>query len=137
MQRLSTEGIFIVSARKSVTELKLNGTYRKDEHGNRGEFEASTPKKPKWLSSEASKVWDDQISNLFELGYINKNDQISYSALCELSAEFSLDPMDFSASKMAQLRGLFSSFGMTPDSRFKMPVEKNDTPSNPFAELDS
>jgi len=51
---------------KTVAELKLAGTYRRDRHGSRvdGHHVAGLPARPSDLSDDQSRVWDTVVASL-------------------------------------------------------------------------
>jgi P27 family predicted phage terminase small subunit len=72
-------------APKTVHELKLRGTYREDRHAARAIIPnpTGTPTKPKSLTGEASKFWDEIVPQLVEAGSVRRLDVKAIVVACE------------------------------------------------------
>lgn len=67
-------------------------------------------------------VWDELAPMLMDAGLLTAADGRAFSALCLLTADFDARPAGFPASKIAQLRGLYTDFGLTPSARARLPA---------------
>ena len=81
------------------------------------------PSKPKFLKGRASKLWDEYIPALNNTRITTFVDAHMFAALCSLMAEFEKNPKEMTASRISQMRGLASSFGMDPSSRSRLSVK--------------
>jgi phage terminase small subunit len=76
--------------------------------------------RPRWLCKDAEKIWDDHAPELARLGLLTSIDGVMFGAWAELAAEFACDPKLMSASRIAQMRALASSFGLEPSARARL-----------------
>ena len=71
-------------------------------------------KPPPWVvKARAGRLWKKYVTQL-DLTFL---DGPMFGALCCLMAEFQESPTTFPTAKLAQLRGLAKSFGLTPGGR--------------------
>ena len=72
----------------------------------------------------ASEIWDQYAPTLVILGTLKAESTHLFAAWCWLTAEFERRPIEFTASKVAQMRALASSLGMDPSSQAKLAVAR-------------
>jgi phage terminase small subunit len=123
-------------SRKSDKVHQLNGTYRKDRHGNpedKLDFKIEVPDIPSNLQGSAIKVWNKAIAELEPLGILTQMDGCLLGIFCELMGVHLDDPDGLTAAQNNQVRLIASEYGFTPGSRSKlsMPGAKKKT-SDPF-----
>ena len=69
---------------------------------------------PAWVvKARAGRIWKDYVGKL----NLTMLDSEMFGALCCLMAEFQESPHTFPPARLAQLRGLAKSFGLTPSGR--------------------
>ena len=103
-------------------------------HGNPGHrpLNKSEPKpalgaiKPRFLKGRAARIWAQYAPELERLGVLTAVDGHMFAAWCVLAAEFEYDPRMMTASRIAQLRALASSFGLDSSSRARLHVNRDD-----------
>ena len=82
-------------------------------------------KPPAWVvKARAGRIWKQYVGQL----NLTLLDEVMFGALCCLMAEFQESPHTFPAAKLAQLRGLGKSFGLTPGGRRGIRAEPPRTP---------
>ncbi len=99
------------------TELKLIKGVRPGRINRREPRPSSTVRKPAWLKGPAARIWKKYAPELTRIGVLKKTDCEMFAVFCSLMADFSADPGGFGAARLAQLRGLGKSFGLTPGGR--------------------
>lgn len=107
----------------------LQGTYRKDRHGEpdkKPRVRSEIPDAPEFLTDEARKEWDYTVEKLEKAGLLTGADKVILSQFCMLAAEFARDGYDFNAAKHTQLRMCQIELGMTPSARSKITVKDDD-----------
>ena len=126
--------------RKPTAQHELEGTYRKDRHGDRAlePAAAGVPAKPKGLSKEAAALWDHVVTELVTNGTAKRMDTAALQALCEVwglyrkaVAAANKYPIDKEVrcavtAYLAQFERLASRFGLTPESRARIRVNPPD-----------
>ena len=87
-----------------------------------------------WLKGPAARIWKKYAPELHRIGVLKKTDCAMFAVGCSLMADFSADPGGFGAARLAQLRGLAKSFGLTPGARRGIRAEppKNPDPAEKF-----
>ena len=78
---------------------------------------SSQVRKPAFVKGPAAQIWKRTAPKLIHRGVLTPIDVEMFGAWCCLMAEFAEDPAGFSAARLAQLRGLGKSFGLTPGGR--------------------
>ncbi len=105
---------------------------------NEPKVEPGIPERPKWLKGEAKKEWDRVIALFGQTGVITPIDGSMLAVYCCLFAEWvnsirgKCPPM--TASRIAQMRALASSFGLDPSSRSRI-SGKDKSKSNKWGAL--
>lgn len=124
--------------RKPVALHKLAGTYRKDRHGKIRvpNIALKPPCAPDTLSPGALKEWHRIVTVLGGADVLAETDRTILSQYCELYAQFSDDPKEFTASLHTQLRLIQAELGLTPASRENLPQARTPREESPFAEFD-
>lgn len=106
---------------KSAHLRLIDGTHRTTRHGDaaaaREAVETATASfgkliRPRDLSREAKKAWDKFIA---PASWLDGSREPAAIAMCELWAEFRMNPMGFPASKHGQLRAYMSELGLTDE----------------------
>jgi len=108
--------------RKPDNVLQLEGTYRKDRHGDpatKPEWNESFPDMPDCLDSDAQIEWA-RLAAIVPAGVITQTDRSAFSQYCALWSEFVKDPNKFPSSKHSQLKLVQQELGFTPISRGKI-----------------
>lgn len=73
--------------RKPVEQLKREGRFRKDRHGDRSEpVIDDVPTRPKTLTGEAKALWDEVVPALIKAGVARATDAPLLVSMCELWA---------------------------------------------------
>ena len=112
----------------------LKGQTRKNPQRYRDRANAPQPQHgvgepPQWLTNEAANAWVE-ISSSLPSGVLTVADRVSVEVASTLIAEFRESPKNFTAARLAQLRGILGSLGLTPTDRLKLAVpeiiEQND-----------
>lgn len=118
---------------KSVAQHKIDGTFRRDRHGDRMEtrFEQGLPEKPETLTGDASRLWDTVVSGLPD-GALCHVDWAALSVACSAFAfarrfreQLERDPLNTKLMrcwcKAEQLfLTLSSRFGLSPLDRTRL-----------------
>ena len=99
------------------TELKLIKGARPGRINRHEPRPSNTVRKPTWLKGPAARIWKKYAPELHRIGVLKKTDCAMFAVWCSLMADFSADPGGFGAARLAQLRGLGKSFGLTPGGR--------------------
>jgi phage terminase small subunit len=121
--------------RSSPTHLKLlHGTYRKDRHEVKPlpSKPSSFPTCPKRLSGEARKRWSEVKKDMAEYGLIISADKALLEQYCILWGRFLQTPDEFTAALFAQFRYLSADLYLTPESRNKANLQKQQTEDDPL-----
>jgi phage terminase small subunit len=118
------------TALKEITGNPGTRPLNKQEPRPEGEAE-----KPKFLKGRASKIWDEYAPALTKLGILTSIDAHQFAAYCALASEFEKDTKAMTASRIAQMRALASSFGMDSSSRSRLsisPEKPNHDPADKY-----
>lgn len=123
---------------KPVEIHRLQGTFRKDRHGNRREFtEAELPvigEAPNHLTARQKAIWAELVSVSIP-GVLRVSDRFMLEIAVCLLDQFRHDP-DFKTGHLNQLTKALSSLGFSTVDRLKMkPTPPGKDPNNPFANL--
>ena len=78
-----------------------------------GQSVSELTKKPAFVKGRAARIWKQYVPQL-DLTFL---DGPMFGVWCCLMAEFQESPHTFPTAKLAQLRGLAKSFGLTPGGR--------------------
>ncbi|MCK5602249.1 P27 family phage terminase small subunit [Candidatus Pacearchaeota archaeon] len=73
---------------KPVKQLKLQGTYREDRHGECMQIEPNKPDCPEWLSETAKFHWTEISQMLYDMGMVSKIDHLALSLLVDALADW-------------------------------------------------
>ena len=121
----------MANKRKPNAVHKLNGTLRKDRHGDDGgiEFSGAVPTPPKILKGEALKEWKRVVPELKKIGLLTLFDRMVLCQYCVLTAEFFASQTagePLSAAWHNQYKLIQQELGFTPSSRssLKLPGAK-------------
>ena len=117
----------------------LKGQTRKNPQRYRDRANAPQPQHgvgepPQWLTNEAASAWVE-ISSSLPLGVLTIADRVAVEVASTLIAEFRASPKDFTAARLAQLRGLLGSLGLTPADRIKLAVPETLNQDDPWLAL--
>lgn len=97
------------------------------------------PPAPPWLNNYlAVEEWQRITPFLIRLKLMSEGDIPAVATMCDLYAGYicaALEGRKVDASTIAQMRGLWADFGMTPLSRSK--IRNPDTPKNPKSKFGS
>lgn len=127
---------------KSVAQHKIDGTFRRDRHGDRMEtrFEPGLPEKPETLTGDASRLWDTVVSGLPD-GALCHVDWAALSVACSAFAfarrfreQLERDPLNTKLMRCwVKAESLFltlsSRFGLTPADRSKLALSNPPAPT--------
>lgn len=80
----------------------------------------AAPARPKFLKGRAAKLWDEYAPQLATLGVLTDVDAHMFATWCALAAELEKNPAAMTASRIAQMRALASSFGMDASARTRL-----------------
>ena len=116
----------------------LNGTYRKDRHGDadtKPDWNEDLPVMPDWLDDYAQKEWAQVLEDA-PAGVITKTDRMVLAQYCMLCSKFAEQRHEFTSTDHTQLKLIEQQLGFTPGSRGKIggtPKKKDDSgfQSNP------
>jgi phage terminase small subunit len=89
---------------------------------------------PQWLNDAAADVWIE-ISHSLPAGVLTVADRLAAEVCSQLLAEFRENPKSFQAARLAQLRGLLGSLGLTPSDRLRLSVPETLNALDPWAVL--
>lgn len=126
---------------KPTAQKVLQGTFRKDRHGDGGVEYPRTQgaQPPYWLTNhDARDEWDRLVPILEEQLVLTEGDWTNLAHMCVLHGKIVAlyKAGEFpTTSQLAELRKLANEFGLTPASRARIPSNKVKKQSNPFAEL--
>lgn len=123
--------------RKPSKVLEMQGAFDKNPQRRRTaepKPRGDLGKAPGHLPPNVAAVWDE-IASISPPGVFGDSDRLSVEVACNLIAEMREDPRDFSASRLAQLRGLLGQFGMTPADRSKVIIDNPDDQADPWDDL--
>ena len=107
----------------------LKGTYRKDRHGDskkKIKVDKKFPTQPTWLPKNAKTEWARIKKVMEKSGVITAGDATVLIQYCLLYSEMKKLKEEFPAAKHAQLRVAAAELGLTPVSRSKITVSKDD-----------
>ena len=82
--------------------------------------------KPKFLKGRAAKIWDEYAPELERIGVLTAVDGHMFATWCVLAEDVERDPKGMTASRIAQMRALASSFGLDASSRSRLSVKGAD-----------
>ena len=128
-------------------ELKIRGTYRRDRHGKREQFEAAcdgTPIKPKSLKGEASKWWDRNVHKIPRAIELDTDFIVtvaeSWALLCRVKKQFANVPINKDSSGIInkQLASYYEGcrrLGLTPLDRSRLAPSQKEKPDEEAAPL--
>lgn len=110
------------------------GPWQKCRHEGKGvDVDPGNIEKPADLGPAAAKEWDRIVPKLERYNLISELDETALIQYCELTAEFKMQPVLFTAAKHTQLRMVMGDLGLTPMSRAKLPTPKDQGKAgNPF-----
>ena len=123
-------------SRSTPTALRLlQGTHRPDRHTPKpaAPKALSFPTCPKRLSGEARKRWAEVKRDMQEYGLITNADKALLEQYCILWDRFLQSPDEFTAALIAQFRYLSADLYLTPESRNKANLQKQQTEEDPLA----
>ena len=117
----------------------LKGQTRKNPQRYRDRANAPQPQHgvgepPQWLTNEAANAWVE-ISSSLPLGVLTVADRVSLELASSLIAEFRASPKNFTSARLAQLRGVLGSLGLTPVDRIKLAVKDTIQEDDPWLRL--
>ena len=108
----------------------VQGTWRPTRHGDKAAAEAQLEAdercalaRPSCLKGEARKAWDRFMAPCWWIDIFREPAAIAF---CELWAERSRAPDQFTAARHAQLRAYMQDLGLTDDRRRPAPVPPKD-----------
>lgn len=115
--------------RKTITELKLNGSLARNPGRYSDRLNEPTPQlevgtAPASLNDAEKAIWYELCN---DVSWLAVTDRLALEMACRLTNKMRTDP-DFKASSMASLTALVRTLGMTPSDRTKMsiPPEKEE-----------
>ena len=128
---------------KPINIHKLNGTFRKDRHGNPGETLEDAdipdlPEAPIWLTGVARAEWDRLVGIMAKSKVFRATDLGVLAGYCQ---QFSIiatapDPSEVKAAVWSSLRMYALELGLTPVARSKLGTGNGGNKSeNPFDAL--
>lgn len=142
--------------RKPTGQHKIDGTFRKDRHGDRIDAHQdffSVPSKPKELRDDGAKLWDTLSQQLTSAKIVSKLDEPALAAMCMWWQRYldihrameSLHIADDEADVLEKranrawkaFEGIAMRFGMTPADRAKLKQAdtKDESDDNPLRSL--
>lgn len=117
----------MANKRKPDNVHQLQGTHRKDRHGDldtKIQLDSKLPKPPTWLPQFAKKEWQRVCNIMKAVGVITEADASVLTQYCLLYSEMKKVKEEFQAAKHTQLRLCAAELGLTPVSRSKIVVGK-------------
>ena len=82
-----------------------------------GQSVSELTKKPAFVKGRSAQIWKQYAPELERMGVLKSTDVDMFGGWCCLMAEFAESPHTFPTARLAQLRGLAKSFGLTPGGR--------------------
>ena len=129
----------MTNLRKPNEVHKMNGTFRKDRHGEPGEQVAITEtvsNPPEWLDREGVMEWMKVVGILSKYNMLKVTDEACLALYCSLYSQLMRLRDTFPANKMVQLRAVMNDLGLTPASRSKIRVpDTGEKKPNAFNQL--
>jgi len=113
----------------------LNGTHRKDRHGDpkkKPKIKSTNVTKPEWLTGEALKEWKSITEILKDTKLLTSVDKLILAQYCQLAGELADDPKGFSMAAHTQLRMCQQELGFTPAARSKIVLQDKDDDDEGF-----
>ena len=122
---------------RKATALKLlDGNPGKRALPKEREVDQSPGVKPKWLSAEASAVWDELAPDRIAIGLLTNLTAESFGQLCAYLATFRQSPLLLTGPQVSDMRAKQNAFGFDPSALAKLGIgARKKGPTNPFAEL--
>jgi len=119
--------------RKPDNILKLQGTHRKDRHGeieNKPQIADPVGDPPEWMAGEARAEFTRVAALLDKAHVVTGADRSVLCQYAELWAQFVEERKDFTASKHVQLRMCAVELGLTPSARSRLPAHTVNPPGD-------
>ena len=112
----------------------LQGTYRKDRHGQTPQrVEPMDPTPPKWLTAAEKRAWTELT--IACKPYLAQSDRVAVEMAARLIAADREGKL--TSAKQTLLCRLLEKIGATPESRARLvPINAGVAPANPFDDLD-
>ena len=117
--------------RKDSNVHQLQGSFRKDRHGDGGGGELPPDQRLqpsdrlKYLKGRAAELWREELPRL---PWLAKVDGPIFEMWCALMAEFEDDPAAMQTARLAQLRLITNDVGMTASARASIGVSPEPPP---------
>lgn len=111
--------------KKSVSQHKRGGTYRKDRHGDKNSvvIEGGIGTPPEDMTKEAEDEWVRVVEALKGVGVLRETDRSMLLLYCELVAQVQREGVaGVQTSRISLMRHLARDFGLTPMSRAHIPT---------------
>lgn len=119
--------------------LKIKGNFRPDRHSLKAPgYMPPTdgyPSPPTYLKGEQLAIWREVEATMGSCNLYTQADAAKLARYCCIEAQFRADPVEFPASKLAQLRLTERDLYLDPESRAKLGTGTREKKANPFAEL--
>ncbi len=119
----------MANTRKADNVHLLEGTFRKDRHGDpkkKPKLKLKLPAMPSWISTDAKKEWKRICKVLENAGILTEADRSTLIQYCILYADLKELQEKFTPPKHAQLRICCCELGLTPSARSKITVDNDD-----------
>lgn len=119
--------------RKPTPLHAVQGTYRRDRHGDGGpEAAPASLKPPRWLHADGRRVWRDLAPKAHALGLLTEMDVELFAHACAHLAVARRQGSD-SIKALDMANKILARFGFTPSDRAKLRVTpKNEDPFEDF-----
>jgi phage terminase small subunit len=120
-----------MTRRKTAAEKRLAGRWRADRDRTPAQAPPREPAIPANLPEDAREVWRSLAPDLLEAGLLTSIDGATFGLLCRLIAHidecYRLGELP-SRDVLTHFRPLAKSFGLDPDARHKLALERPKTP---------
>ena len=120
--------------KKTMAELQLAGTVRRDRHGDPGdqvEFADGLVHKPKGLSENAEQAWLRAVNYLREVDQLKKCYESALAGYAVFYGKLLDDPSAFTAHDATQMRQFITELGFGPVASTRLRANQNRPPAIP------
>lgn len=128
----------MANVRKPAELHKLNGTFRKDRHGDPEQqlnINDPLPEPPDWLCSIAVREWRRIVDVMADNGVLRATDFAILAIYCSLFAQMVELKGRLHPQVIVQFRAAMNDLGLTPAARSKVCLPKKAKKGNDFANL--
>lgn len=128
----------MANIRKPTAIHQLNGTYRKDRHGDPAQelkIDEELPSPPQWLDAIAIREWNRIVDVMSEHKVLRATDFAILAIYCSLFSQMVELKGRLHPQAIVQFRAAMNDLGLTPAARSKIQLPKKAKKGNDFANL--